>query len=158
MLFDDIVEQGLCKPGLIALVVPMTSIAFQIDKYIGVELLPVLKGKANSMYQCFGFVAIDMENGCFYYLGYIGAVGTAAGIAVIGCETNLVVYHYMDSATRLVTSELRHLNAFVNNSLRGNGGIAMNYDGSQFAVIVTIHLVNSRPRQPKNHGCNGFEV
>ena len=142
MFFNSFVKQGLCETGLVSLIVPVFPVTQNIDKHIGMKLLPEIHCQLNCINQGFHIVAVHVEYRRTGYFGHIGTVCTRAGIEIISGKSHLVIDDQVDSSPCFVTIELRHLNHFVYHTLRSNGSVAVDHNRSNFVKIAMMGRIN----------------
>ncbi len=125
MVVDDAVHLGLGVRRFVALVVPETPVADQIDHDVLVERLAEGERHPGDPDHRLGVIGIDMEDRGLYRLGDIGGVERRAGVERRGGETNLVVHHDMNGAAGVVAAELGQVERLGDDPLTGEGGVAM---------------------------------
>ena len=84
-----LVHEGLGEGWLIDLIVAMLAVAHNVHHHITLPLLAPLGGKLTSAHNRLDVVTIDMEDWSAQGLGHIGAIGGAATLLWVGCESNL---------------------------------------------------------------------
>ena len=126
---DLLVHQRLRDHRLVGFVVPEPPETDEIDEHILVELLPVVERQFDCQQAHFGIVAVHVEDRRFDHLGDVGAIRRAARVARIGRrEADLIVDDDMDGAAGVVPARLRHVQAFLNDALSRDRGIAVHQD------------------------------
>src|SRR6185437_9816512 len=144
MLVDEGVEMRLGEFGIVAFVVAMTTVTYDVDKDVRVELLTVAGSDRGAFDHSFRVVAVDVQHGCVDRSGERGTVVGAAGIVEIGGKTDLVVDHDVHGAPGIIAFEIAHLQHLVYNTLAGNGGVAVDQDGEHLVVVALVHDVGLR--------------
>ncbi len=74
-----------------------------------------------------------------------------------GGVAELVVDDEVDRAADLVALDLRQVERFGNDTLAGEGGVAVHQD-RQHGVVAVVGLVHVGPRHADDHGADGLEV
>ena len=132
----EVVHLGLGKFGIVALIVAVPSVTHHVYVYIGMKLLPVLRGKFRCKNNSLRIVAVDVKNRCLYQSRRCCAIGGRSGIVKIGGKADLVVNYKVDGTSGFVSWQLTHLYRFINYALSGCCCISVYGDGKDLAVIV----------------------
>ena len=125
MRADRLVHQRLGERRLVALVVAEAAVAEHVDDDRLLEFLPELGRDLGGEHHRFRIVAVDVEDRRLDHLGDVGRIGRGAGVARIGGEADLVVDDEMDRAAGAVAAQARQAEAFGDDALAGEGGVAV---------------------------------
>ncbi|MNT04227.1 hypothetical protein D3C72_1387970 [compost metagenome] len=143
VFFDLLVHHRLGCTWLIGLVMPMATVADQIDHHVTFEGVTEIQRQAGHKGHRFRIVSIYVEDRRLHHLGDVSTIfGRTRIQRVGGSETNLVVDHDTHRAAHFVAASLRHVQGFLNHALAGNGGITVDGDwqyhiAARFVQTVT---------------------
>src|SRR5690606_32501928 len=90
--------------------------------------------------------------------GDVRTVGRRTAVPEVGGESDLVVNHNVNCATRFKSFQFRHLDHLVYDALRRNGGVAVDEDRGNPARIATIFHVDFGPYDPFYDRVHRLEV
>src|SRR5260221_9355541 len=126
MTLDGAVHARLGKTWLISLIVTMTAITEHVDNNIVLEGLAILQRQHGYTRYCFRIFSVYMKNRRLHRLRHIRRIGTSISVFRISREANLIIDDNVNSSTRRISAQMRHIEGFGDNSLSGKRGIAMN--------------------------------
>jgi len=156
--FDGTVECRLGEFGLVAFVVAVAAVAHHIDEHIAFELLAEVDGKFDGKGHGLCIVAVHMHDGHADGVGDGGAVVGTPRVVEVGRKPNLVVDYKMYAAPGVVAFELRHLGHFAHHTLAGEGGVAVDDDGHDAAVVFIIQHFAAGAHEALENRVHGLEV
>ena len=122
---DHFVHDGLRESGLVGLVVPVLPVAVEVDEDVFLEGLSVFDGELYRPHHRFWILEVDVEHRSAQGARDVRAVVGRARVFGVGGEPDLVVDDDVDGAARLVALEVREIEAFRDQALPGEGGIAV---------------------------------
>ena len=124
----------------------LASIAPHVDDDVVVERLAVLERHLGHPCDRFGIVAVHMEDRCVDHLGDVGAVVAAERIGLVGREAELVVHDDVHGSTDGPAVEPHHVEAFGDDSLAREGGVAVDEQGDDVVPVLVVPDALLRPR------------
>mmetsp|Transcript_115423 Transcript_115423/g.230154 ORF Transcript_115423/g.230154 Transcript_115423/m.230154 type:complete len:243 (-) Transcript_115423:172-900(-) len=107
VLIDGLVQQWLSKVGIIALVVPKSSVANDVKDHIGAPFLPPFSRHLEGADNSHRVVRITMEDWDSERLSQIRAVLRRPGIRGVCGETDLVIHNDVNGPTHIKVVDLR---------------------------------------------------
>jgi hypothetical protein len=125
MTGDRAVHQRLGEGRLVALVVPVPAIAEQVDDDVLFELLTVFRGDAGDFYDGLGIIAVNVKDRRLDPLCYIRGIRARSRGRRARRKADLVVDDDVDRAAGAKAGELRQFERFGDETLAGEGRIAM---------------------------------
>ena len=125
VLADLRVHQRLGEARLVALVVAEAAVAPHVDDDVAVELLAIFDRQLAGEGHRLRIVAVDVEDRRLDDLGDVGRVRRRARELRRGGEADLVVDDEMDRAAGRVAGDAREAEAFGDDALAGEGGVAV---------------------------------
>ena len=125
VLADRRVHERLGEARLVALIVAEAAVAPHVDDDVAVELLPIFDGELAGEGHRLGIVAVDVEDRRLDALGDVGRVRRRARELRRGGEADLVVDDEMEAAAGGVAGDAREAEAFGDDALAGEGGVAV---------------------------------
>lgn len=138
---DALVHEGLGEGRLVGLVVAVLAVANKIDDNVLLELGTPVSSELADEVDSLDIVSVDVEDGGVDGLGDIRAVGSGAGEAGVGGETDLVVDDQVDGATSREGGERVEAQALVDDTLASDGGITVEEDTHGALVVVLVVIV-----------------
>ena len=155
---DLAIHDRLGVAGIVGLVVAVPAVADHVDDDILLKPLAELVGEAGDVGAGFRIVPVDVEDRGVDGAGDIGGVDGAAAVVGAGGEADLVVDDQMDGAAGGVAVELGHVERFGNNTLAGEGGVAVDQQRNDaFALEVTEAILLGTDNAFDNR-IDGFQV
>ena len=154
---DEVVHERLGHRGVIALVVPATAVADEVDHDVALELLAVAEREFRDPHDRLGVVAVHVEDRRLDGLRDIRRVDRRPGVARHRREPDLVVDDDVDRAARAVAAQLRHLHGLEDDALGRHRRIAVDEDrqggegADRLAVLLGAH-------DALEHAVDGLEV
>ena len=137
-VLDDGVHEWLGVGWLIKFVVTHLTVADEVDDNITAKLLSVLSSDAECVGNIVHLVSVNVENrgaDCSCNFRTVSARSCAVGSRR---ETNLVVNDDVNGATDSVVLQLLHLEALVDDTLSGDGGITVDHDGDDLLAVLLL--------------------
>ena len=138
MRADRLVHQRLGEARLVALVVPEPPVAPHVDDDVAVELLPIFDRDLAREGHRFRIVAVDVEDRGLDTLGHVRRIGRGARELRAGREADLIVDDEMDAAAGVVAADPREAEAFPDDPLPRERGVAVDQDRERLAVALQI--------------------
>ncbi len=122
---DGGVHLRLGEAWLVALVVPVASIADQVDDEVGGELLPVGAGQPRHLDARLGIVGVDVDDGHLEALGQVAGVEGAATFPLRCREANLIIGDQMERAADAIAAQALQVQRLGDDALAGESGVAV---------------------------------
>src|SRR5882724_9443376 len=114
------------------------AVAVHVDHDVTLELLPELHRQSNHLRNRLRVLAIHMKYRDLQHLGYVRRISAGPGLIGTGGETNLVVYHHVQSSTYGIRAKLAEIQSLLHDSLPSKSGVPMNEQSHPaFALGVT---------------------
>src|SRR5206468_4870427 len=128
VLLDRRIHQRLGEARLVALVVAEAAIAPHVDHKITAEGLAELGRELAAESDRLGVIAVDVEDRRLNALRDVRRIWRRPAELRAGRKPNLVVDDEMDRSAGAVAREAREAQAFPDDSLSGEGGVAVEQD------------------------------
>ena len=128
VLLDRRVHQRLGEARLVALIVAEAAIAPHVDDDVAVEGLAELDRQLAAEGDRFRIVAVDVQDRRLDALGDVRRIGRRARELRAGGEADLVVDDEMDRSARPVAGQAGETEAFPDDALAGERGVAVEQD------------------------------
>mmetsp|Transcript_24163 Transcript_24163/g.53761 ORF Transcript_24163/g.53761 Transcript_24163/m.53761 type:complete len:684 (+) Transcript_24163:256-2307(+) len=125
VLHDLGVQLGLRVHGLVQLVVPVASVADEVDDAVLPELLPPLHSHLEGRHHRQRVVAVAVEDGDVEGLAQVGAVHSGSGVVGVRREAHLVVDHHVDSPPHCEVRNTGHLDGLIHDPLSREGRVSV---------------------------------
>ena len=116
----------------------MAAIAEQVDHDILAEALPVFESGARDFDDRLRIVAVDMKDRRLDSLRDIRRVGAGARLRRGRRKPDLIVDDDMDRAAGAVPAQIRQFERFGDQTLAGEGGVAVHQDAGHFLALGVI--------------------
>ena len=162
MVLDGVVHQWLGIGRLVGLVVPEAPIADEVDDDVAAEFLAEGGRQADRTDARRDVVGVDVDDRQVEPLGDVGRVARGATFLGVGREAELVVGDDVQRPAGCIALELREIEDFRNDALRGEGRVAVDQDGDGAGAIVVglrpfaARLLRARPTLDDR--VNGFQM
>ena len=124
-LLNDAVERRLGERRFVGLVVAAAPEAVHVDDDIPLELAAEVHRQIDDLCDRLRILTVDMKDRDLKHLRHVGGVGAGAGLAGAGREPDLVVDDDMERAADAVGVELAQIERLLDDSLAGEGGVAV---------------------------------
>ena len=135
-------HQRLRVGGLVGLVVAEAAVADHVDDDVAVPALAVGHRQADRRHAGLDVVGIDVDDRHVETLRQVGGVGGRAGVLGVGGEAHLVVLDDVDGAAGAVAPQALQVERFGDDSLGGEGGVAVQQDGDRaLRVLAQLRAV-----------------
>ena len=158
LLLDQVVHQRLGVRRVVALVVPATAVADQVDDDVLVERLAVLEGQPGDPDAGLGVVAVDVEDRRLHHPGHVGAVERGARRGRRGGEADLVVDDHVDGAAGAVAAQLGEVQRLRDHALAGEGGVTVHEQRQHRERLALVEHVLLGAGDALEHRVDGLEV
>ncbi len=130
------VHQRLGEARLVGLVVAEAAVAPHVDDDVALEPLAELGRDLGREGHRFGIVAVDVEDRCLDDLGDVGRIRRRPRELRAGGEADLVVDDVVDRPAGVVPGQAREAEAFGDDALPRERGVAVHQDRENLAVLV----------------------
>lgn len=127
---------------LILLVMAISPISNNIDKYILFEFLTISNCKFNNPIDKFWLICVDMNDGSLNRFCNVCAVKACSSFSRSSCETDLIVCYNMNGSIDIVMIQITHLKALENYTLTCNSSVSMNQN-TQNIFLRLFSILNS---------------
>jgi hypothetical protein len=158
MVLDLLVHERLGEVRLIPLVVPMAAVAEDLQHHVAAEGLAPVEGEAGGVHHRFRVVAVDVKDRHHQHLGDIGGVEGGAGVLRQGGEADLIVEHNVQGAARTKAFELGEVEGLGDQSLAGEGGIAVHQDRQHLLAATVVIMILPGSALPLDHRIDRLQV
>ena len=103
----------------------VATVADQVNDVIFAGLPAVISGQLHDVHDSLRVFAVHMKDRHHQHLGNIGRISGGARIFRKRCIADLIINHDMNGAAGFVAFQLRHIQSLSNDTLAGEGGIAV---------------------------------
>ena len=133
---DLAVHQRLGVARVVALVVPVASVADHVDDDVLVEPLAERDRQPCRSDTGFRIVTVDMEDRGLDHLGDVGRVEGRSGSLGTRGEAHLIVDHDMNRSADAISREAREVERLGDDALTGEGRVAMDQHREDREVVL----------------------
>jgi len=135
----DLGIQGrLGERGLVRLIVTVLAEAVHVDEDVPFPAYAKIQREPRDQADRLGIVAVHVKDGSLDHLGDVRAVSGRARILGVGCESDLVVDDKVNGPARRVALQLREVERLGDDSLAGDGGVAVDQDRHHAAPFLHV--------------------
>ena len=141
MVLDGGVAARLGDGWVVDLAVAMAAIADEVDDDIGVEAMAEFGDDGCDTDDSVGVLSVDVEDGDGKALGYVRGEAGGVGLLGQGGEAEEVVDNDVDGAADLKTRQCSEDQAFGEDALAGERGVAVHADGEYLVAASLIGAI-----------------
>lgn len=138
LLLNSFIHSRLREGRLIRLVVPVSSVAHNIDHNVLFVLCAIVSGKLADKGQRLDIVSVHVEDGCINALREIARVRCTSCKPWVGGESDLVVDDQMNRTTNAVRREVVHPKGLVDDTLTSECCVTVQEDGHGGVVFLLV--------------------
>jgi hypothetical protein len=140
-LRDRLVQKRLGERRLVALIVPVPTVAVHVDDNVARERATEIHGKLHDLGNCLRILSVDVEDGDLEHLGDVGRVGGRARFGRGRREPNLIVHDDVDRTARRVGLELRQVQGLLHDAFTGKRRVTVDEDAALSGTKFVAHAV-----------------
>ena len=155
---DAVVEDGLGEGGLVALVVPAPPVAVEVDDDVAAVALAEVEGDVDDLGHRLRLLAVDVEDRRLEHLRDVRAVGVGTRALRRRGEADLVVDDDVKRASDVVGRKLRQVERLLDDSLAGEGGVAVDQEEHRPVAQVVADPVLLGAHAAHRHRVDELEV
>ena len=158
MARDRAVHQRLGEGRLVSLVVPVPTVAKQVDDHVFLEFFAEFGGDAGDFDDRFGIVAVYVKDRRLDAFCHIRRVGARPGGGRSGGKPDLVVDDDVDRAAGAEADQVRQFKRLGDEPLSGESRIAMHQNAGYLRPLGVATLQLLCPDLAEHDGIDGLEV
>jgi hypothetical protein len=157
MLFYNRVHHWLRYGGFISLVVSASSVAYEIDHYVFLELIPEVDSQLGYENHSFRVVTINVEYRRLNHLSDVSAVlgGARVFLSTRG-KADLIIDNNMQGAAGFVPAGLRHLKGLHDNTLARKCRVTVYHNRNNGIAMWIPSAILTCSHRALNHGGYNF--
>ena len=144
MVLDGGVTARLGDGGVVHFAVAVAAVADKVDDDIGVEPVTKLGGDGSDAHDRVGVLGVDVEDGDGQALGDVGGEARGVGLLRQGGEAEQIVDDDVDGAADFKAGQRAEDEAFGEDALAGEGGVAVHDDGQDLVAAGLIRTIEFR--------------